>query len=72
MGEVEFSDNANVLNLIKGRMGLISVLNEEYVCLKGNLDFPTLHKTHSVNLRIINVMFHSKTQTGVGTKRRVD
>jgi myosin-5 len=36
LGEVTYKDNGDVLTLIEGRMGLISVLNEECVRPKGN------------------------------------
>jgi len=48
LGEVEFSDNAEVLNLIEGRMGLISVLNEECVRPKGN-DISFVKKVYNMN-----------------------
>lgn len=48
LGEVAFSDNAEVLNLIEGRMGLISVLNEECVRPKGN-DIAFVNKLYSMN-----------------------
>jgi len=48
LGEVAFSDNAEVLNLIEGRMGLISVLNEECVRPKGN-DVAFVKKVYNMN-----------------------
>jgi len=48
LGTLEFSDNAEVLNLIEGRMGLISVLNEECVRPKGN-DFSFVTKVYALN-----------------------
>mmetsp|Transcript_4568 Transcript_4568/g.5947 ORF Transcript_4568/g.5947 Transcript_4568/m.5947 type:complete len:1238 (+) Transcript_4568:41-3754(+) len=48
LGEVTFSDNADVLKLIEGRMGLISVLNEECVRPKGN-DVAFVTKVHAIN-----------------------
>lgn len=48
LGEVAFSDNAEVLNLIEGRMGLISVLNEECVRPKGN-DVAFVNKVYNMN-----------------------
>ena len=48
LGEVTFSDNADVLELVEGRMGLIAVLNEECVRPKGS-DSAFVSKTTSVN-----------------------
>jgi myosin-5 len=48
LGEVKFSDNSNVLSLIEGRMGLISVLNEECVRPKGN-DVAFVTKVFAMN-----------------------
>ena len=48
LGEVSFSDNSNVLSLIEGRMGLISVLNEECVRPKGN-DVAFVTKVFAMN-----------------------
>ena len=36
LGEIQYEDNADVLNLVEGRMGLIAVLNEECVRPKGS------------------------------------
>jgi myosin-5 len=36
LGEITYDDNVDVLNLVEGRMGLISVLNEECVRPKGS------------------------------------
>lgn len=48
LGEVTYSDNADVLKLIEGRMGLISVLNEECVRPKGN-DVAFVTKVYAMN-----------------------
>lgn len=48
LGEVTYSDNADVLKLIEGRMGLISVLNEECVRPKGN-DMAFVTKVYAMN-----------------------
>mmetsp|Transcript_1780 Transcript_1780/g.3219 ORF Transcript_1780/g.3219 Transcript_1780/m.3219 type:complete len:1233 (+) Transcript_1780:517-4215(+) len=48
LGEVTYKDNADVLTLIEGRMGLISVLNEECVRPKGN-DNAFVTKISAVN-----------------------
>ena len=48
LGEVTYSDNADVLKLIEGRMGLISVLNEECVRPKGN-DVAFVTKIYAMN-----------------------
>ena len=47
LGEVTFNDNADVLELIEGRMGLISVLNEECVRPKGS-DEAFVNKIYAV------------------------
>lgn len=48
LGELTFQDNADVLSLIEGRMGLISVLNEECVRPKGN-DTAFVGKIYAMN-----------------------
>jgi len=48
LGDISFSDNVDVLNLIEGRMGLISVLNEECVRPKGN-DIAFVMKAYAMN-----------------------
>lgn len=48
LGEVTYNDNADVLSLIEGRMGLISVLNEECVRPKGN-DTAFVTKVYAMN-----------------------
>jgi myosin-5 len=48
LGEVEFADNADVLKLVEGRMGLISVLNEECVRPRGN-DISFVSKVTTMN-----------------------
>jgi myosin V len=48
LGDIIFSDNADVLQLIEGKIGVISVLNEECVRPKGN-DTSFVSKVKSVN-----------------------
>jgi myosin-5 len=48
LGEITYIDNSDVLNLIEGRMGLISVLNEECVRPKGN-DTAFVNKIYAMN-----------------------
>ncbi|KAI2489593.1 myosin-kinesin ATPase superfamily-like protein [Fragilaria crotonensis] len=48
LGEIQYEDNADVLNLVEGRMGLIAVLNEECVRPKGS-DSAFVSKVHAVN-----------------------
>lgn len=48
LGDVSFVDNADVLNLIEGRMGLISVLNEECFRPKGS-DTAFVSKVYAMN-----------------------
>ncbi len=48
LGEVTYKDNADVLNVIEGRMGIISVLNEECVRPKGN-DNAFVTKVYAMN-----------------------
>eukprot|EP00592_Proboscia_alata_P008371 CAMPEP_0194358204 /NCGR_PEP_ID=MMETSP0174-20130528/5497_1 /TAXON_ID=216777 /ORGANISM="Proboscia alata, Strain PI-D3" /LENGTH=1339 /DNA_ID=CAMNT_0039128457 /DNA_START=62 /DNA_END=4081 /DNA_ORIENTATION=+ len=48
LGDVTFSDNAHVLSLVEGRMGIISVLNEECVRPKGN-DVSFVSKIKTLN-----------------------
>ena len=48
LGEIQYEDNADVLNLVEGRMGLIAVLNEECVRPKGS-DAAFVSKVHAVN-----------------------
>ena len=48
LGDITFADNAEVLRLIEGKIGIISVLNEECVRPKGN-DTSFVSKVKSVN-----------------------
>jgi myosin V len=48
LGEISYKDNADVLNLVEGRMGLIAVLNEECVRPKGS-DVAFVSKVYAVN-----------------------
>jgi myosin-5 len=48
LDEVKFEDNAAVLKLVEGRMGLISVLNEECVRPRGN-DVSFVIKLNAIN-----------------------
>mmetsp|Transcript_14165 Transcript_14165/g.20880 ORF Transcript_14165/g.20880 Transcript_14165/m.20880 type:complete len:1338 (+) Transcript_14165:175-4188(+) len=48
LGEVNFADNSDVLDLIEGRMGLINVLNEECIRPKGN-DIAFVTKIYTMN-----------------------
>lgn len=48
LGEIMYADNADVLTLVEGRMGLIAVLNEECVRPKGN-DIAFVSKVQAVN-----------------------
>lgn len=48
LDEIMYEDNANVLNLVEGRMGLIAVLNEECVRPKGN-DVAFVSKVQAMN-----------------------
>lgn len=48
LGDITFDDNAEVLRLIEGKIGIISVLNEECVRPKGN-DTSFVSKVKTVN-----------------------
>ena len=48
LGEITFEDNAEVLRLMEGRVGIISVLNEECVRPNGS-DTGFVSKIKSVN-----------------------
>lgn len=48
LGEITYADNVDVLTLIEGRMGFISVLNEECVRPKGN-DVAFVSKVQTMN-----------------------
>ncbi len=50
--EVDFSDNSEVLHLVEGRMGLISILNEECLRPHGN-DSSFVSKLKTVNKDIV-------------------
>lgn len=58
LGEVTYKDNADVLSLIEGRMGLISVLNEECVRPKGN-DNAFVTKVYAMN-KDTDVLFRGR------------
>ena len=58
LGEITYKDNADVLSLIEGRMGLISVLNEECVRPKGN-DNAFVTKVYAMN-KDTDVLFRGR------------
>mmetsp|Transcript_37818 Transcript_37818/g.55694 ORF Transcript_37818/g.55694 Transcript_37818/m.55694 type:complete len:1372 (+) Transcript_37818:176-4291(+) len=70
LGEVTFEDNLTVLNLIEGRMGLISVLNEECVRPRGN-DSSFVAKVYAINKEgegndvLIHDNFFRETEFGI-------
>lgn len=67
LGDIVFMDNSDVLNLIEGRMGVISVLNEECVRPKGN-DLAFVSKVKSVNKDVpylLNEKLHKPTEFGI-------
>jgi myosin heavy subunit len=64
LGEITFADNAEVLRLIEGKIGIISVLNEECVRPKGN-DTAFVSKVKSVNKEVtclISEKLHKPTE----------
>jgi len=67
MPDVAFSDNSEVVNLIEGRMGLVSMLNEECLRPHGN-DASFVSKAKKVNQDIEAMVanpLHSPTQFAV-------
>jgi len=48
LGDIQFEDNAGVLDLVEGRMGIIAVLNEECVRPRGN-DISFVSKVNAMN-----------------------
>ena len=67
MPPVDFSDNAEVLHLIEGRMGLISMLNEECLRPHGN-DSSFVSKVKKVNNDmdcLVKDPLHSPTQFAI-------
>ena len=48
LAAIEYKDNADVLSLIEGRMGAISILNEECVRPKGS-DTSFVSKLYAMN-----------------------
>ena len=67
LGDISFSDNAEVLRLIEGRMGLIAVLNEECVRPNGN-DTSFVSKVKTVNkdtTSLIDERLHRPTEFAI-------
>ena len=67
LGDVAFSDNDAVINLMEGRMGLVAVLNEECVRPNGN-DTSFVSKMKTVNKDIdclINEKLHRPSEFGI-------
>jgi len=48
LGDIQFNDNQDILNLVEGPLGLLSILNEECVRPKGN-DISFVMKIYSKN-----------------------
>jgi len=67
LGDISYSDNAEVLRLIEGRMGLIAVLNEECVRPNGN-DTSFVSKVKTVNkdtASLIDERLHRPTEFAI-------
>ena len=67
LGDIQFSDNAEVLRLIEGKIGIISVLNEECVRPKGN-DTAFVSKIKTVNKEVaclVNERLHKPTEFAI-------
>ena len=67
LGEITFADNAEVLRLIEGKIGVISVLNEECVRPKGN-DTAFVSKVKTVNkenMCLINEKLHKPNEFAI-------
>jgi myosin-5 len=67
MLEISFSDNSNVVDLIEGRMGLVSMLNEECLRPHGN-DASFVSKMKKVNQDITSLVqnpLHTSTQFAI-------
>ena len=67
LGEISFDDNTEVLKLIEGKIGIISVLNEECVRPKGN-DIAFVSKVKSVSKEmtcLLSEKLHKATEFGI-------
>ena len=67
LGEISFADNAEVLRLIEGRVGIISVLNEECVRPNGS-DTSFVSKIKSVNseaAHLVSEKLHKPTEFAI-------
>ena len=67
LGEISFEDNTEVLKLIEGKIGIISVLNEECVRPRGN-DVAFVSKVKSVSKEItclLSEKLHRATEFGI-------
>jgi myosin heavy subunit len=67
LGEITFDDNADVLRLIEGRVGIISVLNEECIRPNGN-DMGFVSKVKSVNSEsafLVSEKLHKPTEFAI-------
>jgi myosin heavy subunit len=67
LGDISFEDNAEVLQLIEGKIGIISVLNEECVRPKGNdTSFVSKVKTVSKDIScLLSAKLHKPTEFGI-------
>lgn len=67
LGNIQFVDNAEVLRLIEGKIGIISVLNEECVRPKGN-DVSFVSKVKEINKEVsalVSEKLHKPTEFGI-------
>lgn len=67
LGEITFTDNIEVLRMIEGRVGIISMLNEECVRPNGN-DTAFVAKIKSVNNEtayLVSEKLHKPTEFGI-------
>lgn len=67
LANIKFEDNADVLELIEHRSGLIALLNEECVRPKGN-DFEYVQKALAINKNSTKLMIHRTDRLSFGIK----
>lgn len=67
LGNIQFADNVEVLRLIEGKIGIISVLNEECVRPKGN-DISFVSKVKEINKEVsalVSEKLHKPTEFAI-------
>ena len=67
LGEIQYEDNSDVLNLIESRAGIIAVINEECVLPNGNDEnfVSKVKRSNSKSTSLINKRLHKRLEFGI-------